>query len=169
MCIFELQVPLYAARVSAEQLDALSKYVRRYEGDYLAVTQADGQFLLIASRAFPGSRLVTALEAAELLATALQNLDAAKKKPISTSRAWALHDRHAQADYVRRGAAPKGRFNLVVNRLRRAQLGPSIQPTDQGARADWLFPGSWPEEQMEWFYDGLASPPGAGEEKEEEG
>jgi 5-methylcytosine-specific restriction endonuclease McrA len=28
---------------------------------------------------------------------------------------------------------------------------PLVQPSDRGARADWLFPGDWHEAQIEWF------------------
>jgi hypothetical protein len=104
------------------------------------------------------------LEAAELVATALQNLDDTKRQPIRTSRSWALHEYAHEAEYIRRGAAPTGRFGLVVKRLKRSQLGPAVQPTDQGARADWLFPGTWPDEQIDWYFEGLASPPSSGEE-----
>jgi hypothetical protein len=168
MCIFELQVALYAAHVAADQLGALSKYVRRHEGDYVVIAQADGRILFIASCEFPGGKQVAVLEAAELVATALQNLDNAKRQPIRTSRAWALHEHSQESEFIRRGAAPTGRFGLVVKRLKRSQLGPAVQPTDQGARADWLFPGTWPDEQIEWYYEGLGSPPTSGEEEEEE-
>jgi hypothetical protein len=168
MCIFELQVVLYAAHVAAEQMGILSKFVRRHEGDYLAIAEAGDRVLFISSCEFPEGRQVAVLEAAELVAVALQNLDAGKKRPVNTSRAWALNENASQAEYIRRGSAPTGRFGLVVKRLKRSQLGPAVQPTDQGARADWLFPGSWPDEQIEWYYEGLASPPCGGEEDEED-
>jgi hypothetical protein len=173
MCIFELQVALYAAHVTAEALGALTKHVRRHDGDYLVIAQADGRFLFVASCEFSGGRQVAVLEAAELVAAALQNLDGnaagKRKRPVKTSCGWALHERASQAEYIRRGAAPTGRFGLVVKRLKRSQLGPAVQPTDQGARADWLFPGTWPDEQIEWFYEGLSSPPAGDEEEGEEG
>jgi hypothetical protein len=88
---------------------------------------------------------------------------------MHTSYAWALHENKTQADYIRRGAAPTGRFGLVVNRLRRSRLGPSVRPTDQGARADWIFPGDWPDERIEWYFDGLGSPPSIDEQEEDDG
>jgi hypothetical protein len=163
MLIFELQTTLYGEHITAKQLHYRTQYIRAQRGDYLAITQADGRILLIANCEFPDGRVVTAMEAADLVAQALQNLDTAKRRPISTSKAWSLRDERKEADYVRRGAAPRGRFALVVHRLRRAQLDPDVRPTDRGARADWLFPGSWPAEQIEWFYEGLAMPPGIGE------
>jgi hypothetical protein len=168
MGIFELQTALYAAQVSTDRLDALTRHVRRQEADYLAVWQSDDRILFIASCEFAEARLVSALEAAELVASALQNLNTTKNRPISTSRAWALYDHRAEADYVRRGAAPKGRFSLVVQRLNRSRLEPTISEADHGARADWLFPGDWCDERIEWFYEGLSSPPRVEEEEEEE-
>jgi hypothetical protein len=169
MGIFELQTSLYAQHITAQQIAALRKCVHRQDGDYLAISQSDGRILFVASCAFPSSRLATPLDAADLVALALQCLDTAKRKPVSTSRGWALHENRSEADYVRRGAAPKGKFALVVNRLRRAKLAPSVQPTDRGARADWLFPASWHAEQIEWYYEGLASPPSVGEMNETKG
>jgi hypothetical protein len=168
MLIFELQTMLYTQHIAAKQLDKLSTYVRRHGGDYLAIVQADGRILIVANCTLPEGRPITAMEAADLVAQALQNLDTTKRKPISTSKAWSLREERKEADYVRRGAAPKGRFALVVQRLRRAQLDPDVRPTDRGARADWLFPGDWPEAQIEWFYEGLAMPPSSGEDNGEE-
>jgi hypothetical protein len=163
MNIFDLQATLCVAVVPADQLVALRKHVHRQEGDYVAIAMSEDRLTFIASCYFSGAALTTRIDAAEFAATALQNLDASKQKPISTSRDWAMRELHNQADYTRRGAAPIGRFNLVVFRLHRAQLDPFVQPDDRGARADWLFPGAWHEAQIEWFYEGLASPPGAGE------
>jgi hypothetical protein len=168
MNIFELQTVLYAAQVSEDQVGALSKYVRRHEGDYVVITQSDGRLLLVASCGFPSAKLIAKLDAAESTASALQNLNNSKRLPISTSRDWALRELRVEADYVRRGAAPKGKFALVVNRLKRAKLGPTVQDTDRGARADWLFPGDWADERIEWYYEGLASPPSSGEANNEE-
>jgi hypothetical protein len=168
MNIFDLQATLCVAVVPADRLDALRKYVHRQEADYVALTMTESRLTFIASCYFPDPELVTRIDAAEFAATALQNLDTSKLKPISTSRDWAMHEVRVEADYLRRGAAPIGRFNLVVFRLRRAQLDPFVQPDDRGARADWLFPGDWHDAQIEWFYDGLASPPGAGEANGEE-
>jgi hypothetical protein len=134
----------------------------------VAIAMTEGRLTFIASCYFPDPELVTRIDAAEFAATALQNLDASKRKPISTSRDWAMREMRLNADYLRRGAAPIGRFNLVVFRLRRAKLDPFVQPDDRGARADWLFPGDWCEPEIEWFYEGLASPPGAGEANGEE-
>src|SRR5262249_16670289 len=155
MLIFELQTTLYATHITVKQLRYRTECIRRQRGDYLAIDQADGRILLIANREFPDGRVVTLMEAADLVAQALQNLDTTKRKPIRTRKAWSLREEQKEADYVRRGAAPRGRFALVVHRLRRAQLDPDVRPTDRGARADWLFPGSWPAEQIEWFYEGL--------------
>jgi hypothetical protein len=166
LLIFELQTSLYAAHIASEQFRALREYIRRNAGDYLAITQADGRILLIANGGFPSSRLVTPLEAADRTAKALQSLDA-RKKPIRTSRVWALPDYGEQSDYVRRGAAPKGRFPLVLERLRRSKLETSVDRAEHGARADWLFPAEWIQEQIEWLYEGLSLPPRAEEEEEE--
>jgi hypothetical protein len=163
MNIFDLQAALCVAVVGVDQLAVLRKYVHRQEGDYVAIAMTDGRLTFIASCNFPGAELTTKADAAEFAAVALQSLDTGKRKPISTSRAWALQEIRNEADYIRRGAAPIGRFGLVVYRLRRAQLDPFVQPDDRGARADWLFPGAWHEAQIEWFYEGLALPPGAGE------
>jgi len=163
MLIFELQTELYGAHITAKQRRSRRRCICRQGGDFLAITQTDGQVLLIANRPFPDGRTLTLMEAADLAAQALQSVDIAKRKPISTSKAWALRDEKKQADYIRRGAAPRGRFALVVERLRRAQLEPDVRPTERGARADWLFPGSWPEAQIEWFYEELAMPPADGE------
>jgi hypothetical protein len=166
LAIFELQTALYAAHVSVERLDAITKHIRRHEADYLAISQADGQVLFIASCEFPEGRQVSALEAAELVATALQSIDTKKRRAVNTSRAWSLCENHPQADYIRRGAAPTGRFRLVVQRLHHSQLAPSVSPTDHGARADWPFPGDWPDERIDWFYEGLSSPPRVEEEED---
>jgi hypothetical protein len=166
LSIFELQASMYAAHIASEQFRALREYIRRNAGDYLAITQADGRILLIANGGFPSSRLVSPLEAADWTAKALQSLDA-RKKPIRTSRAWALPDYGEQSDYVRRGAAPKGRFPLVLERLRRSKLETFVDRAEHGARADWLFPAEWIPEQIEWLYEGLSLPPRAEEEERE--
>jgi hypothetical protein len=169
LLIFELQTSLYAAHITSGQFRALRNYIRRHDGDYLAIAQADDRVLLLANGGFPSSRLVTLLEAADMTATALQNLNSARNKPVGTSRAWALREYLAESDYVRRGTAPKGRFQLVLERLHRSKLEATDTRTEHGARADWLFPAEWIQEQIEWFYEGLSLPYRAEEETEAEG
>jgi hypothetical protein len=166
MGIFEEQLYLYAAHISGGQRRNLKRHVaERQDGDYLAIAEAGDRILFIANREFPGSRRVTIIEAAELVATALLNLDAGKKLPVGTSRAWAMHEEDAKADYIRRGAAPKGEFALVVKRLRRKTLYPYVASTRKGARAEWVFPKDWPAERVDWLYEDLGSPPDASEKE----
>jgi hypothetical protein len=133
--------------------------------DYVAFFRAAGDAaLVLATHPIPGSAPVDVPAAAELAASALLALGAGSpRKPVGTSRAWALHEERTKADYVRRGAAPRGGFPLVVSRLQRERMNPNVQPTTRGARADWMFPEGWPEERMEFYFDGLGAPPGPGE------
>jgi hypothetical protein len=138
--------------------------LRRCRADYASFSCPDAA-LVLATHALPGSEPVDVLGAVELAAQALLSLGAGSpRKPINTSRSWALRESRDKGDYVRRGAAPRGRFPLVVSRLRRERMNPAVQPTTRGARCDWMFPEGWPEERMEFYFDGLGAPPGPGEE-----
>jgi hypothetical protein len=165
--IFELQTTLYAAHITARQLRSRTERIRRNGGDYLVISQADDRILLIANRDFPDSRAVTAMEAAGLVAQALQNFDTAKRKPVSTSWNWRLCELRKEADYVRRGAAPRGGFLLVVGRLKRAGLNPVVGPDERGKRASWRMDG-YDEAQRDCEYEELAAPRAPGEVDAEE-
>lgn len=105
------------------------------------------------------------------MAVALQNLKPGneRQRPITTTLAWALRDHKSEADYLRRGSAPTGKFRLVVQRLTRSKLELAVSEAQHGARADWLFPGEWCEERIDWFFDGLKLPPDVTEEEKDIG
>jgi hypothetical protein len=168
MALFDEHQGLHAWRGDSQgrTWKTVSARLSRQRADYVAFFGAAGAAptLVLATRPVPGSEPVDVPAAAELAASSLLSLSGGSpRKPISTSRAWALHEDRDKGDYVRRGAAPRGGFPLVVSRLRREHLDPAVQNTSRGARCDWTFPADWPEERIELYFEGLGSPPRPGE------
>jgi hypothetical protein len=170
LLVYELGPKLFAAVVLPDRLDGLRQCLRREQAkndeaaNYVTIQHgAAHSILLIASAAFPGCRCVLPIEAADWTASALLGIDLSTRRPINTSKAWSLYEECADSDYERRGAAPRGRFAEVVKMLKNKKLDPAVSPSAWGARADWVFPGNWCEEQIFWLYEDLSLPPTADE------
>ncbi len=147
-----------------KEFEALARRFRRRKANYVAVFTSGGKAEVIASGPVPGMAPVTAPAAAGLIAAALLDLAAGARKPVATNRDWALVEQQTKGDYLRRGAAPRGGFGLVLGRLEKAGMRPAVNEISRGERCDWVFPPDWAEERVELYYDALGSPPWPGEE-----
>jgi hypothetical protein len=160
MACFEQADALFlGTRCPGKELDQATRTIRRNNGDYVTIHTDDGAVLLICTHQVECTAPVDPAEATERVSEALLHLDGAVRKPVNTSRAWALHDNRQPGDYKRRGAAPRGCFPVVVDRLKHRRMPPAVETTDRGARAYWGFPEGWSDEQIDLAYEILASPP----------
>jgi hypothetical protein len=159
MCLFDQAGELFVWQGEAgKDYATFRKAASRHGANYVALRLANGTILVVTDHALPKVLPIDAAAAAESTAAGLLNL-APVRKPVSTSKAWALSRlREESGQYLRRGAAPRGGFGLVVHRLRRKQMEPATTETQRGARCNWVFPGDWPEERIAWYYEVLSAP-----------
>jgi hypothetical protein len=133
-----------------------TRQLRRHRADYCALRTSAGPLVAIATVQPVGAEQISPALATERVAQALRDL-ARVRLPISTSRSWKLDEQVGSGRYRRKGAAPRGCFQEVVDHLREHQLDPAVRESAYGQRTDWMFPGTWCPEQVEWLFDSLGS------------
>jgi hypothetical protein len=143
-----------------QRVAALTQAVRKAGGEYVVIHPSGigRESTLIATHALPGAKPLNLLEAGELTAYAIEQIDHENppRKPVVTSRGWKLPK--AEKD-------PKWRYITNAKGLDRETLIAALSAAGLGAMTwetlpesvewalSWLFPRDWSEEQVR---DGLA-------------
>jgi hypothetical protein len=146
--MLDTAAPLFCCAIpSAKKWDACKSRLRRSKANYIAISTADGNVLVISTVPLDESPEVQPFVAAERFAEALSNL-AGCGRPINTSADWRKSDHELKTHTYRRvGSAPEGSFDKAVRQLKADHIEPTICRTTKGEKALFVLPEDWPEER----------------------